>query len=118
MPARDRNCEVVPCRWTVLATVLSLVLVVVRPPISPVVLARMPRGACARPGPSSGVGHCRTEFANAHGTVFRELLYPWHPWCGLQVVVHEAVTRADVVAFRCTLTGSGADRWLGIPAWM
>ena len=61
---------------------------------------------------------CRTRFANAHGTVFRELLYPWHPWCGLQVAVHEAITSARGVAFRCTLTGSGGDRWLEVPAWM
>ena len=101
-----------------LAAELSLVLVVVRPPISPVVLRRMPHRACARPGSSGGAGHCRTRFANAHGTVFRELLYPWHPWCGLQVAVHEAITRADGVAFRCTLTGSGENRWLEVPAWM
>ena len=68
--------------------------------------------------PRAGAPRCRTEFENAHGTVFRELLYPWYPWCGLQVAVHEAITRADGVAFRCTLTGSGGDRWLEVPAWM
>ena len=68
--------------------------------------------------PSAGAPRCRTGFENAHGTVFREVLYPWHPWCGRQVAVHEAITRADGVAFRCTLTGSGGDRWLEVPAWM
>jgi len=67
---------------------------------------------------SVGVWCCRTGFENAHGTVFRELLYPWHPWCGLQIAVHEAITRADGIAFRCTLTGSDGDRWLEVPAWM
>jgi len=67
---------------------------------------------------SVGVPCSRTRFENAHGTVFRELLYPWHPWCGLQVAVHEAIARADGVAFRCTLTGSDGDRWLEVPAWM
>ena len=89
---------------------------------------RLPRSASAcrsRPGPASSgqgsnvaCGHCRTGLENAHGTVFRELLYSWHPWCGLQVAVHEAITKADGVAFRCTLTGSGGDRWLEVPAWM
>ena len=74
--------------------------------------------ASARQGSSAGAFGCRTGFENAHGTVSRELLYPWHPWCGLQVAVHEAITRADGVAFRCTLTGSGGDRWLEVPAWM
>ena len=38
--------------------------------------------------------------------------------CGLQVAVHDAITRADGIAFRCTLTGSDGDRWLEVPAWM
>jgi hypothetical protein len=54
----------------------------------------------------------------AHGTVFRELLYHWHPWFGMRVAIHEAVDRADGVVFRCTLSGSAADRWLEAPAWM
>jgi hypothetical protein len=45
-------------------------------------------------------------------------LYPWHPWFGLQVAIHEAVEKADGVVFRCTMSGSGADRWLEVPAWM
>jgi hypothetical protein len=50
--------------------------------------------------------------------VFRELLYRWHPWFGLRVCVHEAIDKADGVVFRCTLSGSDADRWLEVPAWM
>jgi hypothetical protein len=34
------------------------------------------------------------------------------------VPVHEAIEKADGVVFRCTLSGSGADRWLEVPAWM
>jgi hypothetical protein len=59
-----------------------------------------------------------TRFENAHGTVLRELLYPWHPWFELQVAIHEAIEKADGVVFRCTLSGSDADRWLEVPAWM
>lgn len=62
--------------------------------------------------------HCRTRFENAHGTVLRELLYPWHPWFELQVAIHEAIEKADGVVFRCTVSGSDADRWLEVPAWM
>ena len=62
--------------------------------------------------------HCTTTFKNAHGTVFRELLYPWHPWFGAQIAVHEAIEKAGCVVLRCTLSGSSADRWLEVPAWM
>jgi hypothetical protein len=45
-------------------------------------------------------------------------LYRWHPWFGLLVCVHQAIDKADGVAFQCTLSGSDADRWLEIPARM
>src|SRR4051812_41930813 len=67
---------------------------------------------------SSAGGCCRTRLENAHGTAFRELLYPWHPWFGMRVAVHETIAKSDGVAFRCTLSGSASDRWLEIPAWM
>ena len=35
-----------------------------------------------------------------------------------KVAIHEAVDKADGVVFRCTLSGSAADRWLEVPAWM
>ena len=50
--------------------------------------------------------------------MLRELLYPWHPWFELQVAIHEAIEEADGVVFRCTLSGSDADRWLEVLAWM
>src|SRR5215207_1962546 len=61
---------------------------------------------------------CTTMFKNAHGTVFRELLYHWHPWFGMRVAIHGTVDKADGVVFCCTLSGSAADRWLEVPAWM
>ena len=73
---------------------------------------------CCRQGSSGVGGHCTTRFKNAHGTVFRELLYHWHPWFGMRVAIHEVVDKADDVIFRCTLNGSAADRWLEVPAWM
>ena len=71
-----------------------------------------------RPAPDVGVRRCTTRFENAHGTVFRELIYRWHPWFGTRVAIHEAIEKADGVVFRCTLSGSAADRWLEVPAWM
>ncbi len=61
---------------------------------------------------------CTTKLENAHGTEFRELLYPWHPWSGLRIGTHEAIERPGGVVFRCDLTASDANRWLEIPAWM
>jgi len=45
-------------------------------------------------------------------------LYPWHPWFELQVAIHEAIEKPDGLVFRCTVSGSDADRWLEVPAWM
>ena len=62
---------------------------------------------------------CTTGRRNAHGTGFeRELLYPWHPWTGRQIFIHEVVEKKDAAVFRCTLSGPGSDRWLEVPAWM
>jgi len=57
---------------------------------------------------------CITKLENAHGTESREPLYPWHPWAGLSVGVHESVEKPDGVVFRCSVRG----RRLEIPAWM
>ena len=61
---------------------------------------------------------CTTRLENTHGTEFRELLYPWHPWFALRVGVHEAIEKSDTIVFRCNLSGSDADCWLEVPAWM
>jgi hypothetical protein len=71
-----------------------------------------------RQGSNVVSGCCTTRLENTHGTEFQELLYPWHPWFALRVCVHEAIERADGIVFRCNLSGSDADRWLEIPAWM
>jgi hypothetical protein len=46
-------------------------------------------------GPASGVvaSDCMTKFENAQGTKFGELLYPWHPWAGLRIGLHESVSK-------------------------
>src|ERR1700754_2903177 len=64
-----------------------------------------------------GVGCCTTRRQNTHGTEVRELLYPWHPWSGRLVHVHEALSKGTHI-FRCSLSGSSSDRLLEVPAWM
>jgi hypothetical protein len=36
----------------------------------------------------------------------------------MRVAIHEAINKSDGVVFRCTLSGSAADRLLEVPAWM
>jgi hypothetical protein len=55
---------------------------------------------------------------NTHGTEFRELLYPWHPWHGLRVSIHATIDKLDGIVFRCSLSGADAERWLEVPACM
>ena len=69
-------------------------------------------------GPGEGDPGCTTSFENAHGTVFRELLYRWHPWFARRVAVHEAIGKSNDLVFRCTLSGSDAGRSEEVPAWM
>src|SRR4051794_1534299 len=61
-----------------------------------------PPWAPARPEPDAAGGWCTTRGENAHGTGVREVLYRWHPWFGLDVHVHAAITKSDGVYFRCT----------------
>src|ERR1700737_1639670 len=62
--------------------------------------------------------HCTTRRRNAHGIAEYELLYPWHPWAGCLVHIHEVVEKAGGEVFRCSLSGRATGRWLEIPAWM
>ena len=74
--------------------------------------------ASSRPGSNAACGYCTTRRRNAHDTDIREVLYPWHPWAGHHVHIHEVVGRASGEVFRCSSAGSTSDRWLEIPAWM
>jgi len=60
---------------------------------------------------------CTTRRQNTHGTEVRELLYPWHPWLGRLVHVHEALSKGTHI-FRCSLSGASSDRLLEVPSWM
>ena len=61
---------------------------------------------------------CTTRRDNAHGIEAREVLYPWHPWCGRSVWVHEVICKAGADALRCSLDGRETGRWLELPVWM
>ena len=61
---------------------------------------------------------CTTRRHNAHITEQRDLLYPWHPWSGRRVFVHETIDKGGVDVYRCSLSGLAADRWLEVPVWM
>lgn len=62
---------------------------------------------------------CTTQRRNAHGTgIERELLYPWHPWAGRQIYIHELIEKSEETVFRCSLSGRASDRWQEVPAWM
>src|ERR1700732_3720188 len=77
-----------------------------------------PHPVFASRAPDAAAADYTTSFENAHGTIFRELLYPWHPWRALHVAIHEAIGKSSDVIFRCTLSGSDASRSVEIPAWM
>ena len=64
--------------------------------------------------------NCTTRCSNAHRTANpeeREVLYPWHPWAGCLVRVHEAIEKVDGIVLRCS-RDVATKRWLELPAWM
>ena len=80
--------------------------------------ARTPRARAAGiRARRAGVRRCTTRRLNAHKTTERTVLYPWHPWTGLSVHVHEVTERGNVAALRCSL-GGDVGRCLEVPAWM
>src|SRR5258708_34301070 len=56
-----------------------------------------------RQGSNADAGHCTRGFENAHRTILRELLYPWHPWFGKLVAIHEPIDKEGGVIFPGTL---------------
>jgi hypothetical protein len=63
-------------------------------------------------------GHYTTRRGNAHRTEERKVLYPWHPWAGCIVHIHEVIekTAGDVV--RCSHDHGASGRLLELPIWM
>jgi len=47
-----------------------------------------------------------------------EVLYPWHPWFGRVVHVHEVIEQRAGGVLRCSPDGDASRRWLELPQWM
>jgi hypothetical protein len=67
---------------------------------------------------SACASHCTTRQHNAHRTEEREVLYPWHPWFGRVVFVHETTTRGGAGVLRCSQSSEEGARCLETPEWM
>ncbi len=82
-----------------------------------VLRSRLDRASC-RQGSNAGGGHCTTRRGNAHRTEEREVLYPWHPWFGRLVHIHEVIEKTAGDVFRCSCDDEASGRLLELPAWM
>ena len=71
-----------------------------------------------RQGSNVGVGDCTTRRDNAHKTEEREVLYPWHPWAGCIVHIHEVIEKTAGNVVRCSHDGAASGRLLELPLWM
>src|SRR6266536_3991531 len=63
-------------------------------------------------------GNCTTRLRNTHRTEEREVLYPWHPWSGCLVRIHEVVEKAAGDVVRCSHAGDPLRLWQELPVWM
>ncbi len=77
-----------------------------------------PRPGSCRRAANVASRRCTTKYHNAHVTKEREVIYPWHPWFGRVVFVHQVVGHGDGPTFRCSLTEVPTGRCLEVPAWM
>ena len=73
-------------------------------------------GRC--PYPADGALYDTSSQLNTHNTKLREVCYPWHPWYGRSVVIHDAFVRHGQAVLRCTLDHQERSRALEIPQWM
>jgi len=71
-----------------------------------------------RQGSSVADGRCTTRRGNAHRTEERKVLYPWHPWAGCIVHIHEVIEKAAGEVVRCSHDDGASGRLLELPIWM
>ena len=79
------------------------------------------RWAKDSPGPSGGVRDCTSPHQKTHGTEAGdevEVVYPWHPWVGRTVCVHEVVERGAIASARSTACRGQPVRLRELPLWM
>jgi hypothetical protein len=70
------------------------------------------------PCPGAGALRDTSSQLNTHNTKLRDVCYPWHPWYGRSVVIHDAFVRHGQAVLRCTLEHQERSRALEIPQWM
>ena len=59
-----------------------------------------------------------TQQRNTHNIESREVRYPWHPWCGRVVAVHQTFAKNGWVVSHCSIEENAEARHLEIPEWM
>ena len=74
--------------------------------------------ACFRPERCAGDASCTNRQHNAHVTESRVVLYRWHPWHGLSVVIVGAVGTGQHARYRCVLEHADDSRSFEVPQWM
>src|ERR1700693_4777681 len=60
-----------------------------------------PHRACTGQAPGEGGECCTSHQQHTHSTESREVLYPWHPWFGRFVWVHETRLCQGQLVARC-----------------
>jgi hypothetical protein len=55
---------------------------------------------------------------NAHRTEERKVLYPWHPWAGCIIRIHEVIEKEAGDVARCSFNDGSLGRLLELPIWM
>ena len=73
---------------------------------------------CCRQDSNAAGDNCTTRRQNAHRTEERQVLYPWHPWAGCIVHIHEVIEKAAGDVARCSHDDGASGRLLELPTWM
>jgi hypothetical protein len=73
---------------------------------------------CASRAPDADGADYTRRRDNAHKTEELEVLYPWHPWFGRVVHIHEVIEQRAGGVLHCSLDGDISRRWLELPKWM
>jgi hypothetical protein len=60
----------------------------------------------------------RVRTPNAHRTEERKVLYPWHPWAGCIIHIHEVIEKEAGDVARCSFNDGSLGRLLELPIWM
>ena len=62
--------------------------------------------------------YCTKQRDSAHRIEELKVLYPWHPWFGRIVHIHDAIEQRAGGVLHCSLDGDASRRWLELPKWM